>query len=383
MVMRHSTFTAAALVLAACNGSPSTPTAPPQRVAPETVQLQARREPKALAFFGTLISPRDASVGSTRGGRVDSFQVEVGQRVTRGQILARLGAGELAYASQAAAASVTQVAARLADIRDPASMPSALAAKSALEVATDARVRTEALHAAGSASDQELTRVRTQESTARAQYQQALVDARVEFGRLRETQALAGQARAALDDKDVRAPFDGLVLERFVEVGQMAAPQAPLFRIVDASEMRVRFEVSQFDADKVALGRNVRALVNGRSLRATVVRSTPGLVGDGRTRQVEAKFESTSDLTLLGARVPTWLELDETEELVEVPSAALSHTAGVARAWVLDGARLDERLLSVARVEEAVTLVRAGVRAGEALVKNPSADFRVGEEVAR
>jgi RND family efflux transporter MFP subunit len=349
--------------------------------------VRARKEPKSLAFSGTLVAPRDASVGSTRGGRVESFQVETGQPVRRGQLLARLGAGELAYASQAAAASVTQAAARLADIRDPAAMPNALAAKSALDIASDARARTEALHAAGSASDQEVARVRTQEASARASYQQALADARVEFARLRETQALAGQARVALDDKDVRAPFDGVVLERFIDIGQMAGPQAPLFRVVDPSELRVRFEVSQFEADKVALGRSVRALVQGKVLRAKVVRSTPGLVGDGRARQVEAALEAnvdaTTDLVMLGARVPAWLELDDIEELFEVPNSALTHTAGVARAWVLDGSHLDERLLSIARIDGEVTLVRAGLRAGEALVKSPSTDFRVGEEVAR
>lgn len=358
------------------------------RPVPETIVLEARTVPKTLSYVGTVVAPRDAIIASTRGGRVDGYTYEVGQSVESGALLVKLGATELAFASQAAAASATQAAARIGTAKDPASLPSAQAANASYEVAVDAARRAEKLHAQGSLSEQELTRARANEASAKAQYDGALADAQAEFGRLKELMATAGQARAALGDQVVRAPFSGIVLERFVEIGQMAAPNAPLVRVIDPTELRIRFDVPQFDADKVALGRKVTVLADGSMRTASVVRSTPGLVGESNSRLVEATIEAGEGgdagarALLPGARYPAWLEIGGTEELVEVPLSSTTSTAGLLRAWVVEDGRLRERLLSVARFEGERVLVRGGLRGGERLVKTPESDFRLGEPVA-
>lgn len=368
------------LLAAACSAPADASPPSAKRKAPETVALEARKVPKALSYVGTLVAPRDATLASTRGGRVEAYAFEVGQHVQAGALVVRLGATELSFASQAA--SATQAVARIGGANDPANLPGALAAKAALDNASDATRRAEKLFAQGSVSEQELARTKTSEAAARAQYDAALSEARAEFGRLKELQAMAGQASAALGDKDIRAPFAGVVLERFVEVGQTAAPGAPLLRIVDPTELRVRFDVPQFDADKVALGRHVSVLANGQRLGASVVRTTPGLVGDGSARLVEATIAELPVGLLPGARVPTWLETGEEEELVDVPASATNQVGGVTRAWVIEDGRLSERLLSIARFEGDRILVHRGLRAGERLVKAPQPDFRLGEEVA-
>jgi len=197
-----------------------------------------------------------------------------------------------------------------------------------------------------------------------------------------ELTAMAGQASAALGDKAIRAPFDGVVFERFVDIGQMAAPNAPLLRVVDPSELRIRFDVSQFDADKVALGRNVIVAFGDKTIRGQVVRSTPGLVGAGSSRLVEAKLVEVPDpAPLPGAVLPASLETGDEEELVEIDRAATTSTAGLSRAWVVDNNHLSERLLTVARFEGNHVLVRRGLKGGEKLVKVPQTDFKLGEEV--
>ncbi|MBX3200478.1 MAG: efflux RND transporter periplasmic adaptor subunit [Labilithrix sp.] len=365
-------------------------TAPPAaRALPETIVLEARSVPKTLSYVGTIIAPRDAIIASTRGGRVDAYAYEVGQSVESGALLVKLGAAELAFASQAAAASATQAAARIGGAKDPANLPGAQAAKSSYEIAVDAARRAEKLHAQGSLSEQELTRARANEASAKAQYDGALAEAQAEFGRLKELMATAGQAQAALGDKAIRAPFAGVVLERFVEVGQIAAPNAPLVRVIDPTELRIRFDVPQFDADKVALGRKVTILVDGAMRSANVVRSTPGLVGESNARLVEASIDAAAEAgdagapsLLPGARYTAWLEIGGSEELVDVPLSSTTSTAGLLRAWVVDEGRLSERLLSVARFEGDRVLVRGGLKGGERLVKTPQPDFRLGEAVA-
>lgn len=344
--------------------------------------VEAHQMPKTLSFSGVLVTPRDATVSSSRGGRVDAYAFDVGQRVRAGDVLVKLGAEELAFASQAAAASANQSTARIGNARDPASMPSALAAKAELDSATDAAQRAERLFTQGSASAQEMARQRANLAAAQARYHAALADSRAEFARRDELRAMAGQAQAALGDKAIRSPFDGIVLERFVEIGQVAPPNGALLRVVDPSELRVRFEVSQLEAEKVALGARVTALVRGALRPAHVVRTTPGLVGAGSARVIEARLDPIADdAPLPGMLVQTWLETGESEELVPVPRTALLETAGVLRAWVVEGDRLAERLLSVAQFEGDRVLVRRGLRTGDRVVKVPQRDFRLGEEV--
>jgi RND family efflux transporter MFP subunit len=308
--------------------------------------------------------------------------------VRTNDLLVKLGAAELSYASQAAAAGVTQARARIGAAKDAQSLPSALAAKSAYEVAADAAKRAEKLFAQGSVSEQELNRARSNEGAAKAQYEGALASAQAEFGRLVELEATSAQAQAALGDKAIRAPFDGVVLDRFIEVGQIAAPNAPLIRVADPTELRIRFDVPQFDAHHVTLGSKVTIQVGQRSLTAQVVRSTPGLVGAANARLVEAKIALPSDgakelesRLLPGARFPVWLEIGGEDAIVRIPLASTTSTAGLLRAWVVEQNRLSERLLSVLRYDGDQVLVREGLKAGDLLVKLPEPDFRLGEEV--
>lgn len=360
------------------------------RKAPETLEVKSTRVPRALSYVGTIVASRDALVASPRGGRVEAYYFEVGQSVKRGEVLVKLAAAELDYASQAAAAGVKQARARIGNAADPASMPSAMIAKSRYALAQDALERAEKLHKQGSMSEQELSRAHSTEQAAKLEYEGALAQAASEFARLSELEATSFQARAALGDQAIKAPFDGVVLERFVDVGQMAAPNAALVRVFDPTERRVRFNIPQFDAGKVNLGGHVSVLANGRMIGGRVVRTTPGLVGDANTRLVEATLDipdeeqsATFGQLLPGARLMLWLEIGGEDEVIALPRSATTTSAGLVRAWVIEGDRLRERLLSVLRVEGDQLLVSGGLKSGDKVVRVPLPVFRSGQEVAR
>lgn len=357
--------------------------APLKRKAPAVTTVVEQRAPRELSFLGTVFTPRDALLSSARGGRIEEHLVQIGDRVTAGQVLVRLGQGELAFAAQVAQAGAIQAAARVGDASTPDKVPSVEAAKASLDAAEDAVQRAEKLHAQGSLSEQELLRVRTTAAAARAEHQIALASARADFGRLREARASVGQASAALGDKEVRAPFDGVVLQRLLEQGYVAAPNEAVLRVADVSELYVRFEIPQAQASDVALGSKVYVAAGQGRVSGEVVRLTPGLVGEANARQVQAKLIDPPGELLLGARTTVWLELSgEPETLVVVPLSSTLSYAGVYRAWVLQDGRLNERLLSVARVEGDHLYARAGLRQGDALITTPLTDFRMGEEVA-
>jgi hypothetical protein len=120
------------------------------------------------------------------------------------------------------------------------------------------------------------------------------------------------------------------------------------------------------------------------------VRTTPGLVGDANTRLVEATLDipqeeqsATFGQLLPGARLMLWLETGGEDEVIALPRSATTTSAGLVRAWVIEGDRLRERLLSVLRVEGDQLLVSGGLKSGDKVVRVPLPDFRSGQEVAR
>jgi multidrug efflux pump subunit AcrA (membrane-fusion protein) len=104
------------LLAAACDGETAAQpkdAAAPHRKAPETLEVKSTRVPRTLSYVGTVVAPRDALVASPRGGRVEAYFFEVGQPVKRNDVLVKLAAAELDFASQAAAASVKSARARI------------------------------------------------------------------------------------------------------------------------------------------------------------------------------------------------------------------------------------------------------------------------------
>jgi RND family efflux transporter MFP subunit len=79
-------------------------------------------------------------------------------------------------------------------------------------------------------------------------------DLDVALARRRAADVAANRARSALARSKVVSPIDGVVIERFVEAGGVAAPGARLATICDLARLRVEAEVDEFDVSRIAEG---------------------------------------------------------------------------------------------------------------------------------
>ncbi len=179
----------------------------------------ARRNAPGAALLGCLIEPdRVAEVGSPVLGVVESIQVERGDRVKEGQVLARLRA-EVERAS----VGVAHARARAeADVR---------AALTNAQFLRQKQTRAEELVDKNFISQQALEQARAEtrvaeEKLAQAREQQAIWQRELEL------------AHAQLRLRAIRAPFDGVVAERYVTVGERIE-EKPMFRLVKADPLRI------------------------------------------------------------------------------------------------------------------------------------------------
>lgn len=214
-------LSAAAVAWLAFRGStPSPPvvpgTSPSTAVRPAlTVSLttpQAADWPRMLSANGNVVAWQEAVIGAEIGNqRLSAVLVNVGDRVAKGQVLARI-------ADENASADLAQSTAAVAE-----------AEANAAEAAFNAE-RARQLRAGGFYSPQQAQQSLTNEQTALARLAAARARRQADELRLAQTQ--------------VRAPDDGIISSRTATVGSLTVPGQELFRLIRGSRLEWRAEVT-------------------------------------------------------------------------------------------------------------------------------------------
>lgn len=187
-------------VLALTESAPSgarAPTSIPPR-AVRTAPAEPAPPTRTAWLQGTVRAGHRAVLAFTGGGRLERRPVELGDRVRRGALLARLELAPLEHGRAAAEARLRDVDARLAQAeRDLA--------------------RAERLGAAGAAGAQAVEQARAATEAGRANRSAA--------------RAALDEAERQLREASLRAPFDGVVRQVRLEVGETAAPGVPVLAL--------------------------------------------------------------------------------------------------------------------------------------------------------
>jgi RND family efflux transporter MFP subunit len=186
-----------------------------------------------VSFTGGIVARYDMPIGvEGEGGRVSAVLVESGDRVTRGQVLARL---EPAVVE----AQVASLKATLEQYRAEAALATA-----------DYRRAAAVSESVGALSKEEVDRRQSQVATSAA--------------RVKAAEAQLAEAEARLGRTEIRAPSDGIVLTRTAEVGQTAMPGgATLFRLARGGEVEMRAQVAEQDLPRLKVGQAAEVHLTG------------------------------------------------------------------------------------------------------------------------
>ncbi len=232
----------------------------------------ARGAAGAIEASGT-VEGTEADLGFQAGGRVDAIAFHEGDAVPAGATIATLDAAELrarlgqAQAAEAAAQALLEQLERGARPEElQQAQAAADAARERLEEARRTLQRTTVLYSGGAASREQLDQTTTAAQVAAAQDQQArealrLVQAgprreqiAAQRAAVRQAGAAVAQAKAALDNTVIRAPFAGVVTVRHREPGEAVSPGLPVVTVLDPNDRWVRIYVREDEVGRVALG---------------------------------------------------------------------------------------------------------------------------------
>ena len=374
-------FTAALAGLAgACS-------APPPAAAPAATQVEATVAHATMADFpsqfeaGGVVGAKLTAVVSSRVLAPIAFvHVRAGDRVRRGQPLVALDGRDLqANAVRAVAAlQAAQQATRAAQAGEQG-------AAAALTLARATHDRIAALAARRSATAQELDEAVAGLSGAEARAAGAKAQAAEAAAGLDAARAASDAAAITASYAVIAAPFDGIVTERNVDPGSVAAPGVPLLTVEDTSAYHLEVRLDEARAAGVTAGQpaEVRLESTGGGEGAWL----PGRVTevarvDAASHSFTAKIECPPGRDYRSGLFGRARFTTGTRRALVAPAGALVRRGQVTFVYAVTPEGLARlRAVSIGQTTSDLAEIIAGVAAGDALVVNPPAAMTDGVRV--
>jgi multidrug efflux system membrane fusion protein len=308
-------------------------------------------EPAVRVDLAFRVNGYVETLGQVPGADGKPRALEVGDFVKQGTLLARIRSSDYSQKVASARAAIA-------------------------EARSDARLaEAELLRAQKLFETKAISKAELDTKVAKAEYSRANVDA---------ASARAGEAGVALDDTVLKAPMDGVILSRDLEIGSLISPGKPVLTVADTRTVKALFSVPQALVEKLSVGSpltvNVGADGDSRSpqrvVEAKVTRIAPAADSRGRVFAIEAELPNPSGALRPGSVISVHVpEATLASAALSVPLSAVVRAPGDARGFavfVVD----DEAARSKAhsqRVElgevlgNSVTVV-AGLRTGQRVV---------------
>ncbi len=341
--------------------------------------VDAGAQQTILNASGYVTARRQATVSSKVTGKVVDVLIEEGMTVAEGQVLARLDL------------SNTSVSLRLAEAQRQAARAALEETRVRLREADLDLARARELVAAQVSSQADLDRAAAERDSlaarlARQAEEAAVAERQVAFW------------RQEVEDRIIRAPFDGVVVSKNAQPGEMISPvsagggftRTGICTLVDMGSLEIEVDVNEAYINRVAPGQPVAATLDAYSdwkIPASVIAIVPTADRQRATVRVRVGFDRLDPRILpdMGVKVAfqetTSGEGEDRQARVSVPAAALWSDGGSDVAWVLAGGTVERRAVAVEEVRGQEALLSAGLSPGERVVIEPPETLSEGDQV--
>ena len=332
----------------------------------KVTRLQTQDIVEALELVGSLEADRDVEIRSRVSGRIEELAVDVGDRISKGQLLIQvddLQQKELVRQAEAAI-RVTVAEKSTQDLR-------VIAARREHD-------RQQNLATKGVGTAQQLEAAESKLSIAEA-------ESRLAASKVAQAETELEQSRLELAERRIESPLDGQVASRTVQVGDLAKSDVGLLRIVDLSTVRTAVHVGESDYRQLREGQpaEVRVDTYPDPFPGRVVRLAPVLDPETRTAVVYIAVENPDGLLKPGMHARVRVVLDRHEQATAVPLASVVETPEGSTVFVLteDGGRVSQVSVRLGLADRAMVEVLSGVDPADRVVTLGSHLVRDGQVV--
>jgi len=355
---------------AAANTQPATAVVQVETVAVSTVTNIYRAS-------GTVRSRQTATISARIAADIVEVRVHAGDHVQAGQTLIVLDGRDLETNLRRAEAARIETESAVAETE------SAIAsARASAELASLTHKRIEDLLAKRSVSQQEFDESSARLKSAEAMLEMAASRRRQAEARRRQSDAEAAAARVAAGYATLIAPFSGLITERKVEPGSLAAPAMPLLTLERDGDLRLEASIDESRLSLVRVGESVAVEIDGlnRSLTGRVGEILPSV--DPATRSFMAKIDLPHIAELRSGMFGQAAFAAGMRETMLVPQTAISERGEIRCVHVVEGDMARLRFVTVGENRGEFREVLSGLTPGERIIVSPPALLADGSRVA-
>lgn len=371
------------LCLSACSG-PERVEAQADEGAPlrpvKTVRIAEAPLVRSITVTGTLAAEDQVVLGFKVAGRVADVRVDLGSRVSEGQIVATLVDTDFSLRVQQAQAALVQARVRLglsaegdSDTVDPQNTALVRQRRAVAQEARLNRDRTKTFVERGLSPRAQLESAEAALEVAEGQYQDALEEIRNREGVLAQRRSELEIARQQLADTVLRAPLDGAVRERQVAIGEYRAPGNPVLTIVRTHPLRLQLAVPERDIQGLTSGLPVRVRVEGDTTEhiGRLERIGAAILEANRTLPVEAVVPNPNGVLRPGQFATADIVVSDRDRALVVPRDSIVTFAGIQKVLtVVDGRAREQRIRTGRREGERVEVLE-GLRTGDLVIVGP------------
>jgi RND family efflux transporter MFP subunit len=389
--LRPAVLLLLALAISGCSRSDTAQARSEETARPVAVALvQKASVRRAVDVVGTLAAVDQVTISSEADGKVRAILADMGDRVRAGQVLIELDNEKQQYTLEQQQAVLARTLAQYG-ATDPHHLPEiektpdVQKANADLVQATQAFERASELIKRTLISQQALDDAKATLESMRASYDASLQNARNLRASIQASEAAVKLAARQVRDTEIRAPFDGYVERRLVNLGELVKAQMPVMAIVRLDPLKVTGEIPEKMAPWISVGLPVELHVDAyrdRTFTGKVTRISPAVNASTRAFAFEAAVPNVDALLKPGTFARAHIESGKVDDLLTLPYAALQYRYGVNRVFVVAGDRLAMRELQVGeRLGERIEIT-SGVKEGERVAVTDIDALNDGDRVA-
>lgn len=359
------------------------------KATPRVAVVQVKRAPisNSLSIAGEFLPYQEVELHAKVAGYIRNINVDIGDRVRTGQVLAVLEIPELTAQLQAAEAGVRHSSEEIARSKNEVSRAEAdqtaiHAASGRLQKASEARP--------GLIAQQELDDATSKDLSGAAQVDAAKSSLAAAQELLQQSQAEREHFAALSEYSHITAPFDGVVTWRYADTGALIqagtsnVASMPVVKLSQVNVLRLRIPVPESLAAAVRDGDPADIVVQATNqhLTGNVIRETDSLDRSTRTMQVEIDVPNSKYVLSPGMYANVTLRVENDPNALTLPLQAVNRGSDKATVLLVDGQNhVQEREIKIG-IEGANRIqVLSGLNEGDRVIVGNGGEYHPGQRV--
>ena len=329
----------------------------------ETMPVARKTVSKEVTYTGDIHAEKEVKIFSKIPDRIVKFEVDEGDYVKKGDIIARIEATKIEQAVVQAKAGLASAKAQLANI--------------AAEFERAKRLKNE-----NAISEQQFEATRTQYEATKALVEQA--------------EAALAQAKSQLQDAIITAPISGIIGTRNYEEGDMATGPLPIVTIVKMDRVKIIVKVPEQDFGQLKVGQRGTITVRSypeRTFTGTITKISPILDPLTRMGKIELLVDNHDKLLKPGMFAEVKICVKTLKDVLTVPSYAMIESTELRRiegrdvpirnkyVFVVQNGVAHSRKIEVSYMNGSLAVVTSGLQDGDQIVIKGQQSLKDGSKV--